>query len=70
MLGPNPDFSAQLAAERHARFAAEATGARWRRLLRQPHLAPRCAGMAAQLPTVVIDLTATTAPETEPSAIR
>ena len=80
MLGQPASFSAILAAERHARFAAEAADARWRRLLRQPHPAPPCATIAAQLPDVVIDLTpgsaespkptAASSSETEPTASR
>jgi hypothetical protein len=70
MLGLDPSFSAQLAAERHARFATEADGARWRRLLRQPHPAPPCAGLAAQLPRVVLDLTSAATEIREPAAPR
>ena len=74
MLGQPASFSAHLAAERHARFAAEAADARWRRQLRRNHPAPPCAGLAAQLPDVVIDLTprVTAAPagSGEPSATR
>ena len=69
MLGQPPSLSAQLAAERHARFAAEASGARWHRLARQPHPAPRCADLAARLPEVVLDLRPPTA-ETEPATSR
>lgn len=61
MLGRPASFSAHLAAERHARFAAEAADARWRRQLRDGHPAPPCASLAAQLPDVVIDLTPGTA---------
>ena len=70
MLGLDPSFSAQLAAERSARFAADADQARWRRLLRQPHPAPPCAGLAAQLPLVVLDLTSARAEVEEPAAPR
>lgn len=68
MLGPPPSFSAQMAAERHARFAAEAAGARWRRLLRQPHPPPPCAALAAQLPDAVLDLRPGSPAEVEPAA--
>lgn len=70
MLGSAPSFTAQLAAERAARFAAEADVARWRRLLRQAHPAPPCAGLAAQLPGIVVDLTAPLPAEKEPAARR
>lgn len=60
MLGLDPTFTAQLATERSARLATDATHATWRRLLRQPHPAPPCAGLAAQLPQVV-DLRSTEA---------
>ena len=70
MLGLDPSFTAQLAAERSARFTAEAKGATRRRLLRQPHPAPPCAGLAAQLPDLVVDLTASSLPQAEPAARR
>ena len=70
MLGQAPSFSAQLAAERSARFAAEAAGHRWHRLLRQPHPAPPCAGLAVQLPEAVLDLRPAEETETEPAATR
>lgn len=68
MLGQPASVSAQLAAERHARFAAEAADARWRRSLRQPHPAPPCSGIAAQLPDVVLDLTSADVTEAEAPA--
>ena len=70
MLGLDPSFTAQLAAERSARFAADADHARWRRLLSQPHPAPPCAGLAAQLPRVVLDLTDVEVDAKEPAAPR
>lgn len=68
MLGLDPSFTAQLAAERSSRFVAEAASARWRRLLRQPHPAPPCAGIAAQLPPVVVALDVPSGDEMEPAA--
>lgn len=68
MLGQPASFSAHLAAERHARFAAEAADARWRRSLRQPHPAPPFSGIAAQLPEVVLDLTRVGATDAEAPA--
>jgi hypothetical protein len=70
MLGPTPSLSSSLAAERHARFAAEAADGRRRRSLRQAHPAPPCAALAAQLPEVVLDLTSAPATETEPAATK
>jgi hypothetical protein len=70
MLGHTPSISSLLAAERHARFAADAANDRRRRLLRQPHPAPPCAGLAAQLPPAVLDLTSPADAATEPAATR
>ena len=70
MLGLAPSLSSSLAAERHARFAAEAAHSRWRQSLRQAHPAPPCAALAAQLPEVVLDLTAEPAHQTEPAATK
>jgi hypothetical protein len=56
MLGHPTSFSAQLAAERHDRFAAEASRASWRRLSRVTHDEPRCGALAVQLPDAVVDL--------------
>jgi hypothetical protein len=70
MLGHAPSFTAQLAAERSARFTAEAAAGRWRRLLRQPHPPPPCAGLAAQLPQVVVDLRSADVGVKEPAAPR
>ena len=68
MLGLPPSLSAQMAAERHARFSSEVAGARLRRLLRQPHPSPPCAALAAQLPDVVLDLRPSSPAEVEPAA--
>lgn len=69
MLG-HPSFTAQMVAERHARFAAEAASARRRRLLFQAHPVPPCAGLAAQLPAVALDLDPTLEAKAEPTAAR
>lgn len=68
MLGLDPSFTAQLAAERSSRFIAEAATARWRRLLRQSHPAPPCAGLAAQLPAGIIDVGSPSEDQMEPAA--
>ncbi|CAA9261202.1 MAG: hypothetical protein AVDCRST_MAG76-2834 [uncultured Acidimicrobiales bacterium] len=70
MLGHLPSYSAQVAAERHARFAAESVDSRWRRLLNQGHPAPPCAALAAQLPDVVVDLRPMAPERAEPAARR
>jgi hypothetical protein len=70
MLGQPASFTTVLAAERHARFAAEAADARWRRQRRQPHPAPPCANLATQLPEVVIDLAGDADAAAEPTAAR
>ena len=60
MFGPT--FTAQLAADRHASFAAEAGRLRWRRLHRQRHPQPARADLATQLSTMTrqADLTPVT----------
>jgi len=68
MLGLSPNLTSQLAAERSARFAADAAEARRRRLLHQPHPAPRCRDLAGQLPDVVVDLRPQAPARTEPAA--
>lgn len=70
MLGHLPSFSAQMAAERHARFAAEAASARHARLGRQPHAAPRCAALAASLPEAILDVRPAGAVDAEPAVTR
>lgn len=70
MLGQPASYTAQLVAERHARFAAESAASRLRRLLRQPHPEPPCATLASQLPDVVVDLRPADVAETEPAAHR
>ncbi len=69
MLG-HPTFSGHMAAERRARFAAEAASARLRRLLFQPHPVPPCAGLAAQLPAVALDPHSVLEADAEPTATR
>jgi hypothetical protein len=70
MLEHAPFLTAQLAAERQARFAADAASWRVRRLLRRPHPAPPCGGLAAQLPEVAIDLRSTVAADEAPTPAR
>ena len=68
MLGPTPSFTAQLAAERRARLAADAAGARWRRILGDRHTAPSCGILAAELPDIVLDVRPGARAEAAPAA--